>query len=431
MKSKKMKYVIIGIAISLIFGGFSAAGLNTGTEKLTLLSPTSLSVSSYRSVHPGGALFLTANPSPVFEGQPFTVTVTVGRTPIKNAWVFFNGEYESTNENGKVTFIAPFLNPGDTERYEITANHNHYDPAEINIMIMNYLKLKIISPRNGESFPERSALKVKVVDQNGHGLAGAIVSAKFGKSTTNGQGIAWLYTPKVIKDKVFAITASKDGYDDIGGSISITVKDKYMKITVTSDPVKEGRPFNVIVKDQDGDPIPGARVKFNGEFRLTNAYGKTHTPFIAPYVPEDTNMNIVISAKFRGYCNVVKTIRVKNIQDPSSPAYIIGTVYAKRGTDIYELESAIVSTKGDWDITNGDGSYLLEVHPEGGPVTFEVTAKHPDYSPKTLRITLKEGEVKILDFVLDYDENCVSKKESISQESAFTSQIAVVGTIFE
>jgi hypothetical protein len=76
-----------------------------------------------------------AAPSSVSEGQPLTVTVTANNIPVAAVHVLFIGVDHVTNEDGKVTLIAPVVNQ-DTS-YPLNAIKTGYQSATANILVLD------------------------------------------------------------------------------------------------------------------------------------------------------------------------------------------------------------------------------------------------------------------------------------------------------
>jgi archaellum component FlaF (FlaF/FlaG flagellin family) len=108
--------------------------------------------------------------------------------------------------------------------------------------------------------------------------------------------------PKIDQDTSFVILASKEGYNSTNGTITILdneSQDEPLKLIIEPEvyTVDAGNQFSVLVKDEDGNTIPGAEVAIQsfGDIRITDDDGRAWLT-----APEDED-SIKIIAQKDGY----------------------------------------------------------------------------------------------------------------------------------
>lgn len=108
--------------------------------------------------------------------------------------------------------------------------------------------------------------------------------------------------PKIDQDTSFVILASKEGYNSTNGTITILnneSKDELLKLIIEPEQytVDAGNQFSVLVKDEDGNTMPGAEVAIQsfGDIRITDDDGRAWLT-----APEDED-SIKIIAQKDGY----------------------------------------------------------------------------------------------------------------------------------
>lgn len=108
--------------------------------------------------------------------------------------------------------------------------------------------------------------------------------------------------PKIDQDTSFVILASKEGYNSTNGTITILDNESQgepLKLIIEPEEytVDAGNQFSVLVKDEDGNTIPGAEVAIQsfGDIRITDDDGRAWLT-----APEDED-SIKIIAQKDGY----------------------------------------------------------------------------------------------------------------------------------
>lgn len=263
--------------------------------------------------------------------------------------------------------------------------------------------LRIDSPSNYSSYLEPMPLQtiyinVHVVNQIGAPVSDATVHTYPGQSQnyqwrgfTDANGIAYWPEPNVDQDTIYRIKAEKftnGGY--LTSTIYVTIRNRYLKVYASVNPVDEGNEFFGIVKDQDNQPVAMATVKFNGETKFTDVNGTTLTAFTAPWinVPSTASQvkghedfQIEASAPLRGYDDGKSTVTVCDTGYPK-PHNVYGEV---RDYNFVPLQNVKITTsKGNYVYTDENGDYSFEITPKEGGEWITITASLSGYSTQSV-----------------------------------------------
>lgn len=262
--------------------------------------------------------------------------------------------------------------------------------------------IRIDSPLNYsyylESMPlETIYINVHVVNQFGTPVSDATVHTYLGQSQdyqwrgfTNANGIANWPTPSVNQDSVYRIKAEKfvDG-KDLTSTIYVTIRNRYLKVYASVNPVDEGTEFNAIVRDQDNQPVALASVKFNGAIKFTDSNGMTqaftapwiNVPSVSSQIRAHENFTIEASAPLRGYDSGKSNVTV--LDTGSAKSHL---VYGQiRDYDFAPLENVKITTnKGTTVYTDSNGNYSFEITPNEGGESITFTASLSGYETQSV-----------------------------------------------
>ena len=265
--------------------------------------------------------------------------------------------------------------------------------------------LKIDSPSNYSSYLEPMPLQttyinIHVVNQFGLPVSDAAVHTYPSESQnyqwrgfTDTNGIAYWPEPNIDQDTIYRVKAEKFVNGNyLTSTIYVTIRNRYLKVYASVNPVDEGKEFFGIVKDQDNQPVAIAAVKFNGETKFTDANGMTLTAFTAPWVSVlstasqvngHEDFQIEASAPLRGYDDGKSTVTVFDTSYPK-PHRVYGEV---RDYDFVPLQNVKITTsKGNYVYTDINGDYSFEITPEEGGEWITITASLSGYTTQSERV---------------------------------------------
>lgn len=253
----------------------------------------------------------------VREGEDFQVEIKdQDGNGVGNAVVWFNFKSYHTDENGRLSLLAPDVLL--TTRYLIFAEKEGYRSASrwITIQEVGIGKrfMKIISPL---SLNPGQAFEVKVIDADGEGIGGVDLTIEYGgikkEFKTDEEGYAWLVAPSAEKEDFMIVSARKERY--IEDSVMIRLLPRYsglphLMIYPSKTSLMEGEDLIIQVKDDGGEAVEGADVWIDG-----HAYSlKTDTNgIVALKVPDvKVDRSCFIYATKDGYNFGYAWIRVMN-----------------------------------------------------------------------------------------------------------------------
>jgi hypothetical protein len=145
---------------------------------------------------------------------------------------------------------------------------------------------------------ERGLFYVEVRDNHGDPVKDATVTVQgYDVALTNSNGKAWFIAPSVSEDTTYTIVAYKDGYVFVGGSWTITVRNRYLQLLSVPTQMNEQTTDTVWVVDQDGNGVWGAKVKFGCNTDYTNIFGQA----VAEAPDVTGNKYVTITASYSGY----------------------------------------------------------------------------------------------------------------------------------
>lgn len=262
-------------------------------------------------------LDMTIIPSEVYEGDTVTVEVTdeIGAN-IEDATIWKGSQEmdESTDSKGILEFITPSV--FFDREYYIYAIKKGYNYAEGKFTIRD--KNSIQKKLNIETITianESDVFYVTIKDDKNIPLDKITVIFNSEERITNENGTTYLIAPNVTIDTFYTITAAKYGYIPAstsievinvgGGSIS-------RKIEIFIVPhIMENENFTVVVKNEHGNLLPGARVKFMDTSLYTDYKGIV--TFTAPDVNWDRVQEILVTKS--AFESASTEITIKNNED--------------------------------------------------------------------------------------------------------------------
>jgi len=267
------------------------------------------------------------------------------------------------------------------------------------------MMLKIDSPSNYSSYLEPMPLQtiyinIHVVNQFGFPVSDATVHTYPGQSQnyqwrgfTDTNGIAYWSEPNVNQDTIYRVKAEKFVNGNyLTSTIYVTIRNRYLKVYASVNPVDEGKEFFGIVKDQDNQPVAMAAVKFNGETKFTDTNGITLTAFVAPWINVPSTASqvkghedfaIEASAPLRGYDDGKSTVTVCDTSYPK-PHRIYGEV---RDYDFVPIQNVKITTsKGAYVYTDENGDYSFEITPKEGGEWITITVSLSGYTTQSERV---------------------------------------------
>ncbi len=278
----------------------------------------------------------------------------------------------------------------------VNAYQSNSDNLNLSMLSVSnpYIKLTIDEPLDGSSFLEPMPLQtvrinIRIVDQFGSPIPDATVHTYPGNSQnyqwrgfTDANGIAYWPEPNVNQDTVYRVKAEKS----LNGNyqqriIYVTIRNRHLEVTTSTNPVNEGDEFYGIVRDQDNQLVAMAAVKFDGKTKYTDINGMTSS-FKAPWVDKDTVLTIEASAPLRGYDGGTSAVTIRNVNSPQTHK-IYGQV---RDYDFKPLKNVrITISNGKYTYTNSNGDYSLYITPKEGGEWITITAMLSGYPLQSVR----------------------------------------------
>lgn len=258
--------------------------------------------------------------------------------------------------------------------------------------------IKIEKPLNGAPFLEPKPfqtkyVEIRVVNQLGNPVYDAIIHVyEQGQNQyfiwgglTDEDGAAQWPIPNVDSDTRYRIKAEKYVNGNyLVSCVYVKIRNRALEVSTSDNPVDEGANFFAIVKDQDNQPVPLAKVKFNGETRFTNDNGITSS-FKAPWVDGDTVFIVKASAPLRGYDSDYSELIVRDCGS-SLPHKVYGQV---RDYDFNPMQNVkikiILEDYSCITYTDEAGDYSIFVTPKEGGEWVTITASYPGYPTQSVK----------------------------------------------
>jgi len=259
-------------------------------------------------------LHIIIMPSEAPEGDKVTVTVTddIG-SGIEDVAVWKGSLLldESTDLKGILEFIAPSV--FFDREYYIYAIKKGYNYAEGKITIRDRssdqekLNIEIINVVN-----DSEGFYVMIKDEKNIPIENATVTFNLKEKITSENGTVYLIAPNVTTDTFYTVKATKLDYTPATISIQVLNLDgnsipRLIKIFVIPY-IMENEEFTVIVRNEHGELLPDARVKFIDTTQITDFKGTVI--FTAPDVNWDRMQEILVT-KF-GFDSASVEITIKN-----------------------------------------------------------------------------------------------------------------------
>ncbi|MCU4742980.1 carboxypeptidase regulatory-like domain-containing protein [Natronoglomus mannanivorans] len=218
-----------------------------------------------------------------------------GGVPKASVIVETQSESESFETDGNGAVAVRFSDPGertvraDKHDYET----NRYVPAKTDVLVEERtrelsLRVKSETIRVGEE------ISVIVTDERGSPVPNAtlVVQNEAGKTKTQHADPHGIVTFTIETPGTYRLVAREDGYAEAETLVDVTEQMR-LSLAVSTNKIRAGEPFTVVVTDQHGDPVDGVRVVLrdhsqtvdsdrtgsNGEVRLT-------APGVASYTVE-------------------------------------------------------------------------------------------------------------------------------------------------
>jgi hypothetical protein len=253
--------------------------------------------------------------SEVYEGEGIIVEVTDDLNKGVKGATIWRGNMEldeTTDSQGILEFSAPavFL---DRECF-IYAIKEGYNFAENKITVRDMkLKQEKLTIETKNTINESETFYITTKDEQGIPIKEVTVRFNQEWKFTDENGKVSFLAPKVDNTTFYTIEANKYGYQP--ATTSIEVKDLGItdnvssKIMICVAPyIMENEIFTVIVRNEQGDPIPHARVKFMDTLLYTDYQGMV--TFTSPDVNWDTIHEILVTKS--GYESESTEITIKN-----------------------------------------------------------------------------------------------------------------------
>ena len=251
---------------------------------------------------------VTANPNPVLELEPFTVTVLdENGDPIEDATVTFEPYFwtKDTNEDGQVIFIAPSISQETT--YYISVQKNGI-PIDTIYIAVRCKSLEIDwSP---DEISEYDNFYGIVTDQDGQPVKNAKVKFNGISKYTDKNGWTDEFTaPIVSEDTYFNIKASKLGYDSDTEQILIENE---------VDPIPSEIIGNVVVEDGNGGWMTIAGVEISTQKEEDDSVYTNEDGSFSGLItlPAENGEMYTVTASFEGYDDDVKHVFIDPVNNP-------------------------------------------------------------------------------------------------------------------
>jgi hypothetical protein len=215
-------------------------------------------------------LELSVNPSEVYEGDLVTIKVFDELGYGINEAEIWRGSKKIeklTDENGILEFNAPSVF-FDREYYIYTIKQGYnFVEGRITVRKQETVQEKIII--EVENYVNSSEIfNIKLKDENNILLEGVTVFFNSIEKTTGENGFVSFIAPNVSKNTFYSISANKYGYMPASASIEVVKKDgangdSNQELQICTVPyVFENENFTVIIRNDLGDLISGAKVTF-------------------------------------------------------------------------------------------------------------------------------------------------------------------------
>lgn len=223
----------------------------------------------------------------------------------------------------------------------------------------------------------------------GTGIAGATVSSTFGSVTTNSNGN---YTLADIPAGEVLITVSAPGFATFSQSQQVLPN---QTSTLNLGLVAPGQISGVVTSTATGQPIPGAKISYNGGSIIAGADGS----FVAAGIPSGSQT--VIASKV-GFENVQQTVNIPangsivlNFSLPTALTAIEGEVREIETGD--PIAGAMVMFGNQMVMTNASGFYIFR---DVLPGSYEVTVSAANYFGMSQHVMVESGFATTADFNL-------------------------------
>lgn len=260
-----------------------------------------------------------AVPSTVYTNEATVVTVTITHPatgePIEDVDVKLQSsilisvpENETTNKNGKVEFGITTGASGDI----IILMEGDYDPD--NKYVIKSATRKDMTLDCPLSINEKETITV-LFKYGQNKIENTTITVRFAGTTYNTDtGMIELKAPEVTTDLDYRLEASADGYTDEQVTIRVINVPK-LSIIVEQDTIKVGEEFSVLITDDSGKQIIGAKVLFDNKEYTTGVNGK------ATLTAPDTKGNYTIEASLNNFEGDSTIVSVKSAD--STPGFEI------------------------------------------------------------------------------------------------------------
>ena len=255
----------------------------------------------------------TPSPSKIYVNEPEVVSITITHPATGKSLPDVDVRLESnilqsvpeeatTDERGKVEFGITSGASGDI----IILIEGDYD--EDNKFVIKSLAKKAMTIDAPLSVDEKEIFTVSF--KSGSDLITDVVTVHFnGETHKISTGSIQLTAPEVSIDLDYRITASADEYGEESFTIRV-LNNPQLMIICDMLWVFVNEEFSLIISDDTGQGIIGAKVTFNNQEYTSSVNGK-----LTLKAPENPN-NYTISASFDNFHSTSKVIQVKQNQTP-------------------------------------------------------------------------------------------------------------------
>ncbi len=287
--------------------------------------------------------------SSVIEGDEFTVTITeeASGNAVLDADVIFNGDTIQTDENGQVTFTAPFVD-GDTG-YTIIANEEDYQSDITTITVLN------------ERVDESWGFIYGIVSNESSLLENAQITITSGDKSwityTNEDG---QYVQAVPPD-IYTVEASKQGYETIvRGGITVEENEameanfKLVESTVSIEERESMAEYIVQIKIENGSV--GAEIDATSTEHHVTLYSDLDIDVSKSNPLSKGNISFSVTGEGPG---TIIVIYVTGVENENNVVLTYDGIDIRKTTDISGFFSS-ENTEESWIMLLGEkGEYVV------------------------------------------------------------------------
>lgn len=318
---------------------------------------------------------------------------------IADAWVYVNGGEYQTDENGSAVITIPG-SEGFGKKLPVEVYKDGYNPwngnADFTEGYEYYLPVVLD--------PAMCTFKLKVVDDEGEPVAGAMVMVTVDgnfdfdpdEDVTNENGEYSKNFPGMF-GKSFDYMVMADGYQEFYGEGEWTESLDYYGVATLEKTVVA---FNVVVKDKEGNPLEGALLEIGELSADTNAEGQATITLtgVEYYSVVDFTVSKDGYVAYTGQSFIVGEEVLERVFLEAEEAHVSFTVKDADGAAVADATVTLGETTATTDATGHAEFTLLAPAVVSKTVNYTVTKTgYKDYAGTVTFLTYDLREVVVLE----------------------------------